>query len=100
MAQGEPIKRAHLKIRGPDIPFPMAMPTHWCGKDALRNYYPAGGFKEEDIRNTTCDVFISVRDLRHLMSATWSFLGARDDGWDPEDEEEKLDRAVYVLVEM
>ncbi|KAF7920228.1 uncharacterized protein EAE97_011569 [Botrytis byssoidea] len=32
------------------------------------------------------------------MSATWSFLGAQDDGWYPEDEE-NWDKAVDILVE-
>ncbi|TGO72997.1 hypothetical protein BELL_0400g00040 [Botrytis elliptica] len=81
MAHGEPIKRAHLETRGSDVPFPMAMPTHW----------------EEDIEITTCVVYIEAKDLRHLMSATWSFLGARADGWDPEDEE-NWDKAVDILV--
>ena len=35
MAHEEPIKRAHLETRGPDVAFPMAMPTHCYGKDAL-----------------------------------------------------------------
>ncbi|TGO45978.1 hypothetical protein BCON_0352g00040 [Botryotinia convoluta] len=98
MAHGEPIERAHLETRGPGVPFPMAMPTHWYGKDALRNFYLVGGFKENNINITTCDVYIEAKNLRHLMSATWSFLGARADGWDPEDEE-NWDKAVDILVE-
>ncbi|TEY85741.1 hypothetical protein BOTCAL_0013g00490 [Botryotinia calthae] len=97
MAHGEPIERAHLETRGPDVGFLMAMPTHWYGKDALRNFYIVGGFKEENISITTCDVCIEAMDLRHLMSATWSFLGARSDGWDPEDEE-NWDKAVDILI--
>ncbi|TGO07390.1 hypothetical protein BTUL_0284g00050 [Botrytis tulipae] len=76
MAHGEPIKRAHLGTRGPVIPFPIAMPTQWYGQDALRNFYIIGGFKGEDINITTCNVSIEAKDLRRLMSATWSFWGA------------------------
>jgi SAM-dependent methyltransferase len=97
MAHGEPIKRAHLETRGPDVAFPMAMPEHWYHQDALKNFFTVGGFKEDNIKIKTCDVYIEAKDLRRLMSATWSFLGARTDGWYPEDEE-NWDKAVDILV--
>ena len=56
MAHGEPIKRAHLGTRGPDVSFPMGMPTHWYENDALKNFFIVGGFKKENINITTCDV--------------------------------------------
>ncbi|KAF7906839.1 hypothetical protein EAF00_001117 [Botryotinia globosa] len=80
MAHREPIKRAHLETRGPDVSFPIALPTHWYGKDALRNFYIVGGFKGEDIKITTCNIYIEAKDSRHLISPTWSFLGVRADG--------------------
>ncbi|TGO34633.1 hypothetical protein BHYA_0189g00040 [Botrytis hyacinthi] len=54
IARGEPIKRAHLKTRGPDVPFPMAMPIHWYGKDALKNFFycrgiQGGGYQDHDL---------------------------------------------------
>jgi len=97
MAHGEPIKKAHLVTRGPDVVFPMGMPNRWYEQSTLKEFLLVGGFKEENIKISTCDVYIETKDLHHLMTATWSFLGSRADGWHKSDEE-NWDKAVDVLV--
>jgi hypothetical protein len=92
------MKAAHLATRGPKAKLGLAYDPEWLKQETLRDFLVAGGFEESKISISTCDIFENAKDLKWLMTALWGYLGQRDIGWIPEDEE-KWDEAVDVLVE-
>lgn len=93
----EAIKNAHLLTRGPDVNLPLDVPDRWYKQSALKEFLLVGGFKEENIKFSTCSVYCMTRDLPYLMAATWSYLGKREDGW-YESDGENWDKVVDMLV--
>ncbi|KAF8849874.1 S-adenosyl-L-methionine-dependent methyltransferase [Acephala macrosclerotiorum] len=94
-----PMKKASEVTRGSEAKFAL----HWGGdcsylQSKLKDFMLSGGFEERNIKISTSDVFLEIKDSKRWATILWSYLGARDGGWYQEDED-KWDEAIEITVQ-
>lgn len=92
------MKKASAITRGPNAKFALDWGGDWYLQSKLKDFMLSGGFKEQNIKISTSDVFLEIKDLKRWAIILWSYLGARNDGWHQEDED-KWDEAIEIMVQ-